>query len=250
MTRRLAAIAGWVLAVGCGMAVSAPAQSGVSRPVLEKLQQMDTDQDQRLSYAEIAAGFEANTPNMMARFRQLDANGNGVLDKDELPARRFTMLDLDKNGSVSADEFLVANSMQARDLVLRSDANRDGYITLEELQGGVQQSVADASSTYEEVAEAYAKNPQARQRLFTMLDTDKSGSIQSSEWPVPNTFGAVDGNKDGAISREEFMAAHYEVTKAIVVATDLNKDGRVTVAEVRQGVRRAAAEHQRRNPGR
>ena len=234
-TRIMVAGMGLLAVLGAPWPVAGQVSPG--QPLLQKLQEMDANKDGQLSYEEIVNGYNINTPNMLEFFKRRDANGNGVIDKDEIPARRFSKLDLNGNGSITSEEFLVANSKKASDFVVRADSNRDGMITSDELGQGLRQAAADASVTYDEIAAAYYKNPAKRKRLFTLLDVDSGGSIEPAEWPDAKTFPAADANADGRISEQEFMEAHAEVTKALVMATDLNKDGRISVAEVRRSLK-------------
>ena len=205
--------------------------------VLQKLQAMDTDHDNRLSYEEIAHGYYANVKNLTARFSQLDANGNGIIDRGEVGPVVFSRLDLDGNGSVRPDEFMAASSARARDFVVKSDTNKDGYITVDELTAGVKTAVDSAGATYDEMAGAYNQRGPRRTQLFRALDQSGDGSLEAAEWPDARSFAAVDTTHDGRISGEEFMAAHAAVTAALVKAVDLNRDGKVTVAEVRRYAR-------------
>lgn len=228
----------WLLAAHlAGSALANPVQ----QQLMQRLQQMDADGDQRLSYQEIADGFQANKPQMKTRFKKADKNGNGVIDRDELPPLWFNKLDLDNNGSVPFEEYLVARTAKAREFVAEADRNRDGTITIEEFNRGVQTAVADAGATYDEMADAYSQRGPRRNELFRGLDVDNSGSIAPAEWPDANSFSAVDTDRDGAISRSEFMSAHYHITKNLVAASDLNRDGRVTVAEIQEALRRHVA---------
>lgn len=44
-------------------------------------------------------------------------------------------------------------------------------------------------------------------------------------------FSAMDGNKDGKVSREEFFAAHPQMREGAFVAIDANADGTLTLEE-------------------
>lgn len=70
-------------------------------------------------------------------FRDLDGNGDGMLSAAEAitrmgrgAARRFAVLDVNKDGVVTMTEFLEAG----RDLLVRSDVNKDGRVTWAEFK--------------------------------------------------------------------------------------------------------------------
>ena len=237
MTPTKIMVVGIGLLAGLGAPWPATGQESPKRPMLQKLQAMDLNRDGQLSYEEIANGFNANTPKMIELFKKIDANGNDVIDKGELPARQFNRFDLDGNGSITPEEYGVAKSKRASDFVVRTDINRDGMITSEELGQGLRREVADANATYDDLATVYHNNPAMRKKLFTWFDVDSGGYIEPTEWPDAKTLSAADSNADGKISEEEFMAAHATVTTALVMATDLNKDGRITLAEVRKSLK-------------
>lgn len=73
----------------------------------DRMQQLDTDQDGRISSKEAAA-----KPEMAQRFAQLDSNHDGFLDRSDFQAHRqqqrdecFAKADADKNGQISRAEF-------------------------------------------------------------------------------------------------------------------------------------------------
>ena len=70
-------------------------------------------------------------PRAQARFARLDKNADGVVTKDEFPARfadRFDALDADKDGKISRSE-MVEGALQRFDAL---DLNKDGQVTPEE----------------------------------------------------------------------------------------------------------------------
>lgn len=70
-------------------------------------------------------------PRAQARFARLDKNGDGVITKDEFPARfadRFAELDTDKDGRISRSE-MVEGALRRFDA---RDANKDGQVTPDE----------------------------------------------------------------------------------------------------------------------
>jgi Ca2+-binding EF-hand superfamily protein len=209
--------------------------------LLAQLQRMDTNHDQKLSYAEIAEGFQARVPRLVEQFKQADRNGDGVVDRSELSPLLFNRFDLDGSGKIYPEEYYVAESAKARDFVVKADRNRDGQITLEEFNRGLQTAAAETGFTYDEMARAYSQNGARRKQLFDAIDSDKNGWITSEEWPHPPSFSNIDKSRDGRIGFFEFMGAHYSITRQLVVAADLNRDGRVTYAEVTQGMQRLAA---------
>lgn len=94
------------------LGASAAAQDPPRTPK-EYLQRMDVDGDGRVSRAEYL-GY------MMRGFDRMDADGNGVLEGDELPpgARRVTRAEYEASLSAA---------------FARQDSNHDGYLDAREL---------------------------------------------------------------------------------------------------------------------
>ncbi|MFO1084513.1 MAG: hypothetical protein U1E21_08125 [Reyranellaceae bacterium] len=130
-------------------ATPAPADRGGRAP--SGLMRYDTNKDGAVDRAEWKAGQEA-------RFRRLDANGDGKLTKEELFARTpgangvlpndrqaqrqstyFLLLDADKDGVVTPAEFMA----QADRNFARCDANNDGRIDTAECRAALQRKPAD-----------------------------------------------------------------------------------------------------------
>src|SRR4051812_38611466 len=105
---------------------------------MERLKAADTNGDGMLSKQEAAA-----LPRIAERFDAIDANGDGQVTADELHAfmkahhggaagRMFKSADANADGKVSRDEFMA----QAAARFDRLDANKDGFLTPDELKSG------------------------------------------------------------------------------------------------------------------
>ena len=111
--------------------------------------------------------------------------------------------------------------------LMRYDTNKDGVVDRQE----------------------WAAGQEAR---FKLLDTNHDGKLTKDELFVGNGvpptdrqlqsqatyFRLLDADKDGTVSKEEFLAQ----AERNFARCDLDKDGRITVAECRQALRRKPAE--------
>ena len=111
--------------------------------------------------------------------------------------------------------------------LMRYDTNKDGVVDRQE----------------------WASGQEAR---FNLLDTNHDGKLTKDELFVGNGvpptdrqlqsqatyFRLLDTDKDGTVTKGEFLAQ----AERNFVRCDLDKDGRITVAECRQALRRKSAE--------
>ena len=75
----------------------------------------DSDGDGRVSLAEFEAAAKAKKTDPAKRFRRIDANQDGFLDKTEIDtmfSRRFHRLDRDGDGIVTGEERMAAHRAQ------------------------------------------------------------------------------------------------------------------------------------------
>ena len=111
----------------------------------DRLQQLDTDKDGRISRAEAAA-----RPRLAERFAEMDADRNGFLDKADRQAR---------------------HAARREAFFAKADANRDGKLTRAEL---------DAAHEARR-AEMEARRKQHADARFARMDTNKDGAISREE---------------------------------------------------------------------
>ena len=111
--------------------------------------------------------------------------------------------------------------------LMRYDTNKDGFVDRKEWSAG-------------------------QEARFKLLDTNHDGKLTKDELFVGNGvpptdrqlqsqatyFRLLDTDKDGTVSKAEFMA----LAERNFVRCDLDKDGRITVAECRQALRRKPVE--------
>lgn len=115
-----------------------------------------------------------------------------------MPGRgRFTMIDADQDGSISAEEAASA----ADEVFTAMDADDDGLLTEEEYMAV-------------RMGPQYGFNA-ARQQAMQEAKAAR--------------FGEMDGDSDGSVSKEEFLAA----AQAHYAASDADGDGKVTPWEHR-----------------
>ena len=105
---------------------------------MERLKAADTNGDGMLSQQEAAA-----LPRIAENFAAIDANKDGYVTFDELRAfmkakhgqhgaHAFKAADANGDGKVSRDEFLAAAAARFD----KMDANKDGFLTPEEIKAG------------------------------------------------------------------------------------------------------------------
>jgi Ca2+-binding EF-hand superfamily protein len=118
--------------------------------------------------------------NLQEHFKQLDKNGNGVIDKDEFkgPAEMFAKIDTDNSGTLTLDEMKAArpkrmeNRGNLEERFKQMDKNGNGVIDKDEFKG-----------------------PPER---FAKIDTDNSGTLSKEELKAarPPFRGHGPGNAD------------------------------------------------------
>lgn len=124
-------------------------------------------------------------------------------------AKNFDSMDLNKDGVLDKSEILAAIKINF-DMV---DANRDGQISLEEFVA--HQEVAARSNGV--VREDVLRLGRAHMKFqFELQDRDKDGKLSFEEFAADIYSGTLgfDENKDGKVSRAEWLAGQSSATAA------------------------------------
>jgi Ca2+-binding EF-hand superfamily protein len=113
-----------------------PTREQVQKSRERRFQDLDKNQDGKVSVTEYFAFYKADSPQRRQfldyEFRKYDRNGDGFITREEFFAPvslkdEFRALDKNRDGKVSREEFL------DQEKIFRSlDLNHDGFITLEE----------------------------------------------------------------------------------------------------------------------
>eukprot|EP00930_Biecheleria_cincta_P079737 TRINITY_DN6765_c0_g1_i1.p1 TRINITY_DN6765_c0_g1~~TRINITY_DN6765_c0_g1_i1.p1 ORF type:complete len:1135 (-),score=225.09 TRINITY_DN6765_c0_g1_i1:42-3446(-) len=202
-----------------------PGAAGTARPpsaapsppmqaARELFDRLDADGDGVLSREELSRAQKTQ----VAGFDCMDANGDGVVSREEFvraqnsQATRFAFMDANGDGVVSKDEYMRAQGLQAANFDFM-DTNGDGMVSKEEF--------------------ARAQSLQAAK--FDAMDTDGDGVVSKEEFARAQSlqaakFQSLDVDGDGVVSREEFLRAQT-LQDATFDAMDADGDGVVSRKE-------------------
>ncbi|MDD5677432.1 MAG: hypothetical protein PHW60_05485 [Kiritimatiellae bacterium] len=159
---------------------AAPGKTAV-QIVTSIFQKMDANKDGKLTAAEQQA-------DLKEWFKTLDANGDGKVTPDEFVGQRFVNIDIDKDGAITLEEYLVffAGVDAATDKAAacdKQDANGDNEVSAVEVI-------------------AYRKS------VFAAMDANGDGKVTPDEMKdaTGKQFKSCDANNDGFVTVEEMIA--------------------------------------------
>ena len=156
--------------------------------------QIDADQDKRLTIAELTAHYES----LAGANGGKKTGGKGAAQKTRSkdPEEMIKKMDTDGDGLVARDEW----KGQAVDYD-KIDANRDARVTLAELTAHI---AASANSGGGKKSGGKAKNPK---EIIKKMDTDGDGLIAREEWEgEKDKFDQFDADHDSRLTAEELVA--------------------------------------------
>jgi len=194
-------------------------------------------------------------------FERFDANQDGKLEKDELPARladKLTKADADADGAITKDELEKARQRLGGgaggpkgvdELFKAFDKNGDGVLTQDEVPEKLAMRIAaadangDGKITKEELEQARAAHEGAGggkpiDKIFERLDVNKDGKLTKEELPerLADKLMKADADGDGAVTKEELEQARQKMAGQFVDKLferfDANRDGKLTKEEL------------------
>mmetsp|Transcript_16118 Transcript_16118/g.34879 ORF Transcript_16118/g.34879 Transcript_16118/m.34879 type:complete len:218 (+) Transcript_16118:150-803(+) len=205
--------------MGCGSSVTAPTNLRADRRDVEK--------------SGVKAAARTGSNDIVAK-EQVVKQALSEVKFQLLLDRLFKKIDQDRDGNVSAEElhaFMVElcakigapapDKSEALEVLKELDRDRDHRLNKEELSSFLRQ-VFSGQLQLPPRSLSYSSFEQLTQRVFTHVDQDRNGSIDSSELhdfisalcvemgvPPPSqaealgVFHDLDSNKDGTLSKEE-----------------------------------------------
>lgn len=198
----------------------------------------------------------AEVTGLLSRISETaDANRNGEIEKTEaysaadfLVGGFFFRADKNFDGSLSPEEGRATrtelmNRSPTLAAVMRRAATSENSAALARMADlvGIEYDKAVSSTEMREAAH------QLVDELYRLADADKNGSLTQGEafqagWSRMRALGssaflAYDSDGDKNLTLDEFQAALKEPSRLAFEAADLNKDGRLTDADVSSAVR-------------
>ena len=175
---------------------------------------MDVNQDGVVTEAEFMNFWDAH-------FNRIDANGDQVLDQGEASAALLKQADANQDGHVT-----MAEHRQLRQTHFSSmDKNESGTLTLAEMLGTVAGEKQVATKLEKPTAGLVAANPHLV-NLHQLIDANKDGVVSRAEFLAywANSFNQRDKNQDQQLSVSEAGAG-------LMQQADLNQNGVLTWEE-------------------
>lgn len=237
------------LALGVFTGVSG-AQGGRERPRFV-LQALDLDHDGTLSAAEIQAA--------PASLKALDRTGDGELTPDEMEPPRTDagatpdqlvaqLMSFDKNG----DGVLTPNELPERmsALFTRGDTNKDGKLTPDEIR---RMAGRTGSPNGKAGAPGSASGMMRLDPVLNALDTNHDGMLSAAEISAASvSLLVLDVDHSGSIEAAEMKVRQQTAQERVAHMLDewdTNKDGKLSVEEVPDGMRGRFAEVDKNGDG-
>jgi Ca2+-binding EF-hand superfamily protein len=173
--------------------------------------------------AEDKASPQEDKNPYLQRFRELDRNKSGYVERDEWPLepKSFDVVDRDQDGRLSQAELMTPNR-QNEDRLQRQfnwlDTNRDGRLSQAEMQkGGTDLRALDRNkdgaltrgefqSQVQIIENTWRVQTTPRaQSQFTFYDRNRDNRVNRLEWPGARAlFLRLDRNRDGFLSPNEW----------------------------------------------